>query len=162
MSSALVFEFDAVREGLRRAGIPITTGWSLSVRDGNDLVITGRCAADRLGLTDLVRTSLAYADGFVDDASADLPLHRVVYGASRHRAVLVCRPPYAMTLAAGQDRLGVRVPVVAARGELDRALAAGAVVIRADAAVFAGHVPGSCLESARALEAACVVALNRS
>lgn len=166
ISTGLVREFERVRLELCRAGIPVHVPWSLSVADASALVIT--CASvgsAPLKFEDLVETTLHYADGRAACATQDAGLHRAMYARGRHRAVLVCRPPYAMTLAAMQPQLtvaGRAVPVIAADGlaALKRTFAGDErVVLKGQAAVVGSVDAGSCLDAMRALEDACRGAL---
>jgi len=136
-------EFDRVREELCRAGIPAS---SLSVSDGSTITITSRDGRA------LVRTSLHYRDGRAAEASADVELHRAMYARSRHRAVLVCQPPYVMTLAS----MG-KVSVVEALEKLPRAHTAACevVVVKGRAAVAGAIDADACLDAMLGLERRC-------
>lgn len=162
ISTSLVREFERVRLELWRAGIPVHVPWSLSVAQGSALIITPSAAgAEPLAFGDLVQTTLHYADGRAARASADAPLHRAMYARGRHRAVLVCRPPYAMTLAAmgAPLELGGRlVPVLAmeALAGHPRSFSGDEVLLLEGQAALVGAVDaGACLDAVRGLEDGC-------
>lgn len=161
-STALLREFERVRLELCRAGIPVHIPWSLSVAEGSSLIITpGTAGGDPLQYGDLVETTLHYSDGRAARAPKDAALHRAIYARGRHRAVLVCRPPYAMTLAAMQPSLSVKgkpVAVIApdALKDLPRKFAGDdLLVLKGEAALVGSVDPGACLDAMRALEDAC-------
>ncbi|MBI4863697.1 MAG: class II aldolase/adducin family protein [Candidatus Riflebacteria bacterium] len=169
-STTILREFERIRQALARAGIPVHIPWSLSLRDCGEIVITADALPDRpLDYQDLICTSFHYADGRVGAASSDLPLHRAIYGSTRCRAVLVCRPPHGMTLACVRDALvagGWSVPVVdparlpagrSVEAEVATLITARPVVaVRTGAFVVATHDPASCLAAIEAVEAASV------
>lgn len=165
ITTALVREFERVRQELCRAGIPVHVPWSLSVSDGASMVVT--CASPRIPLTfdGVVETRLHYTDGRAVCASKDIVFHRAMYARGRHRAVLVCRPPYAMTLASLQPELAIagrKVPVIAPDGlsSLKRSFVGDEIVLLKTESAIVGSVdPASCLAAMVALEHACRGAL---
>ena len=132
-------EFERVREALCRAGIPAS---SLSISNGSSMTITSRCGFDE------IPTSLHYRDGRAAEATPDIELHRAMYARSRHRAVLVCQPPYAMTLAS----MG-KLATVDGLEQHPRKFAASEILIVKGRAVVTGGVdPEACLAAVIAFE----------
>lgn len=166
ITTALHREFERVRLELSRAGVPVHVPWSLSVAEGSALVITPASAGiDPLTFGDLVETTLHYADGRAARAPADADLHRALYARGRHRAVLVCRPPYAMTLAAMQPVLKVGRKTVAviekeALATHPRSFAGDEVLALKGCCVVVGSVdPAACFDALQTLESSCRASL---
>ena len=161
-STALAREFERVRQELCRAGIPVHVPWSLSVADGSSMVITPLETDGRpLGFGDLIATSVRYADGRAAAASKDADLHRAVYARGKHRAVLICRPPYAMTLGTmgAQLTCGKRTVAVIECKELAKhPRAEGGVellLLKGNAVLAASVDPAACLDAVVTLETEC-------
>jgi hypothetical protein len=166
ISTVLVREFERVRQELCRAGVPVHVPWSLSIADGSTMVITPADAgAQPLAHADLVATSLHYGDGRAARASKDADLHRAAYARGRHRAVLICRPPYAMTVGSMQPQLvcGKRTVAAIDCAELakhPRTFADELILLKGNALLSAGVDPASCLEAVLALEQGCMKQLG--
>jgi len=160
-TTGLLREFNSVRQGLLLARIPVHVRWSLSTRIDSSIVITPARIVDRPFLhEDLVTTNLFYRDGQALLASPDLRLHREIYAGTRHRSVLTCLPPHAMTLASMNDSMPLSAGSLKVLeegpqllGNLTRLLRNGSAgLIRGQTLVAAALDPTSCLEVVRRIE----------
>jgi hypothetical protein len=166
-TTGLLRAFDEVRRGLSAARIPVHVPWSLAQRVESRMVVTSRAVTDAaLAYEHLVSTALCYPDGSTCCASLDVEVHREIFLATGHRSALVCRPPYAMTLAFAHDLLALpcgNLPVLPDGPGWPRAAAGivtrrdttrpwAAVLVRARALVVAAFDPAGCLAAAVGIE----------
>ena len=109
MTSTLLHEFRSAGEDLFRQGINNSHSGNMSIRSQGTIYITRSGARlGRLGWDDIVDTSLHFEDAGARRASVELVVHRAVYRATGHRAIIHAHPPHAVALSFMRERI---VPV---------------------------------------------------
>ena len=100
MASDLLPRFQAVGFDLYSRGLVSVHGGNLSVRQGENVVITR--SGSRLGYlsdTDLIETGVSQDDANTRLASSELAVHRAIYLQAPFQAILHCHPTHAVALS---------------------------------------------------------------
>jgi len=106
LTSGLLHDFRSSGEDLFRQGINNSHSGNISVLDGGTIYITRSGARlGRLGWDDIVDTSLHFRDASACRASVELVVHRAIYSATPHRAIIHAHPPHAVALSFMRDNI---------------------------------------------------------
>ena len=119
----LVAEFQSVGQDLFLRGVVSSHGGNLSIRRGDQLIITRRGAhLGHLTDQDIIETGVELNDRATPSASSELAVHRAIYRSTSAHAVVHAHPIAAMALSLVEEelapidaegrRLLKRVPVI--------------------------------------------------
>jgi L-fuculose-phosphate aldolase len=119
----LLSQFQSIGDGLFTQGLVSSHSGNLSIRLGDNLIITRRgCRLDCLSEHDLIETRISKNDRFTPLASIELAVHRAIYQETPALAVVHAHPPHAVALSlveteivpsSAEDRTEIgRVPVL--------------------------------------------------
>jgi len=96
----MLSQFQTVGRGMFTAGLVTATSGNLSIRLGDDIIITRRGSAlNCLEEQDLIKTGITRNSRGTPLASVELPVHRAIYRETRALAVVHAHPPHAIALS---------------------------------------------------------------
>ncbi len=96
----MLAQFQKVGHTLFTQGLVSSHGGNLSIKSGEDLIITHRGSMlSSIEEADLVKIGITKNDGATSLASAELAVHRCVYKKTSALAVIHAHPPYALALS---------------------------------------------------------------
>ncbi len=93
-------QFQTIGNNLFTRGMVSSENGNLSIRTGDNLVITRRgCRLEDISENDLIETGIYKNNRITPLASAELPVHRAIYQMTRAQAIVHAHPPHAVTLS---------------------------------------------------------------
>ncbi len=93
-------QFQTIGDNLFTRGMVSSESGNLSIRTGDNLVITRRgCRLENISENDLIETGIYRNNRITPLASAELPVHRAIYQTTRAQAIVHAHPPHAVTLS---------------------------------------------------------------
>lgn len=93
-------QFQTIGNNLFTRGMVSSESGNLSIRTGDNLVITRRgCRLENISENDLIETGIYRNNRITPLASAELPVHRAIYQTTRAQAIVHAHPPHAVTLS---------------------------------------------------------------
>ena len=93
-------QFQTIGNNLFNRGMVSSESGNLSIRTGENLVITRRgCRLENISENDLIETGIYRNNRITPLASAELPVHRAIYQTTRAQAIVHAHPPHAVTLS---------------------------------------------------------------
>jgi len=96
-ASAILAQFQAIGRDLFLAGVISSHGGNMSVRMGDQILITRRGSMlARLEERDIIATGLEENDANVMLASTEIGVHRAIYLGTSAQAIVHAHPPYAI------------------------------------------------------------------
>jgi L-fuculose-phosphate aldolase len=121
-------QFQSVGRGLFTQGLVSSHSGNLSIRMGENLIITRRGSQlGSLGENDLIETGICHNTRTTPLASSELPVHRAIYRLTNAQAIVHAHPPHAVALSLSEEDIvcpsegltGIgRVPVLGRGAEI--------------------------------------------
>jgi L-fuculose-phosphate aldolase len=102
----MLSQFQAVGRELFQQGLVSSHSGNLSIRLGDRLHITKRgCMLGSIDEQDVIETGLTRNDRVTPRASAELKVHRAIYGSTPALAVVHVHPPHAVALSLTENEV---------------------------------------------------------
>ena len=96
----IIGQFQSVGRGLFTQGLVSSHSGNLSIRMGDNLIITRRGSQlGCLGENDLIETGICHNNRATPLASSELPVHRAIYRQTSAQAIVHAHPPHAVALS---------------------------------------------------------------
>lgn len=96
----LLSQFCTIGNNLFTRGLVASQNGNLSIRMGENLIITRRgCQLENVNENDLIETGIYKNNRATPLASVELPVHRAIYQATRAQAIVHAHPPHAVVLS---------------------------------------------------------------
>jgi L-fuculose-phosphate aldolase len=96
----LLSQFRTIGNNLFTRGLVASQSGNLSIRMGENLIITRRgCQLENINENDLIETGIYKNNRATPLASIELPVHRRIYQITRAQAIVHAHPPHAVALS---------------------------------------------------------------
>jgi L-fuculose-phosphate aldolase len=96
----LLSQFRTIGNNLFTRGMVASQSGNLSIRMGDNLIITRRgCQLENISENDLIETGIYKNNRTTPLASIELPVHRMIYQITRAQAIVHAHPPHAVALS---------------------------------------------------------------